>query len=78
MTNKAVSRIAIAFLCFVGLCLLVFIGFMAIIVIACGQYKPPVHEEEDVVETVDSLYYSGEESMDEEAIISDFYQVEAE
>ena len=78
MTNKAVSRIAIAFLCFVGLCLLVFIGFMAIIVIACGQYKPPVHEEEDVVESVDSLYYSGEESMDEEAIIADFSEVEAE
>ena len=78
MTNKAVSRIAIAFLCFVGLCLLVFIGFMAIIVIACGQWKPPVHDEEDVVETVDSLYYSGEESMDEEAIVADFSEVEAE
>ena len=78
MTNKAVSRIAIAFLCFVGLCLLVFIGFMAIIVIACGQYKPPVHDEEDVVESADSLYYSGEESMDEEAIIADFSEVEAE
>ncbi len=49
MTNKAVSRIAIAFLCVVGLALLVFIGFMAIIVIACGQYKPPVHEEEECV-----------------------------
>lgn len=49
MTNKAVSRIAIAFLCVVGLALLVFIGFMAIIVIACGQYKPPVHEDDSVV-----------------------------
>ena len=78
MTNKAVSRIAIAFLCFVGLCLLVFIGFMAIIVIACGQWKPPVHEEEDVVESADSLYYSAPESSDEEAIVADFSEVEAE
>lgn len=46
MENKTVSRIAIAFLCVVGLALLVFIGFIVIIVIACGQYKPPVAQED--------------------------------
>lgn len=46
MENKTVSRLAIAFLCVVGLALLVFIGFIVIIVIACGQYKPPVAQDD--------------------------------
>lgn len=46
MENKTVSRLAIALLCVVGLALLVFIGFIVIIVIACGQYKPPVAQDD--------------------------------
>lgn len=46
MENKTVSRIAIAFLCVVGLALLVLIGFIVIVIIACGQYKPPVPDND--------------------------------
>ena len=78
MTNKTVSRLAVAFLCVVGFALLMFIGFMVIIVIACGQYKPPVQEEEDYVVPEDSLCYYIEEPVEEETVTADFSQVEAE
>ena len=69
MTNKTASRLAVLFLTVVGICLFLFIVFIVCVVLACGQYRPPVQEPEEMIVEPDScVVYECEEDSSESVI----------
>ena len=62
MTNRAVSIIAIITLTVVGMVLFVFLATVIIILLACGQYRPPMPPEEDE-EVMDTIYVAEPDSV---------------
>lgn len=62
MTNRTVSIIAIITLTVVGIAVFMLLATVIIVLLACGQYRPPMPPEEDE-EVMDTIYVAEPDSV---------------